>query len=69
MSTVMIKKDLFLKYEKYKYFSSYSCEDYVVWIQLALNNKFPLYVSETIMIYKVSNLGYQEINLSRLLLY
>lgn len=57
MSTVMIKKNLFLKYEKFKYFSSYSCEDYIVWIQLALNNKFPLYVSETTMIYRVSNSG------------
>ncbi len=57
MSSVMIKKKLFLSYEKYMYFSSYSCEDYIIWIKLAINNKFPLYVSETNMIYNISKFG------------
>ena len=57
MSSVMINKNLFLSYsyslEKY----SYSCEDYAMWINLAINNIFPLFINDTTMIYNKSQDG------------
>ena len=57
MSSVMISKDLFISYsyslEKY----SYSCEDYAMWINLALNKIFPLFINNTTMIYNKSPNG------------
>ena len=57
MSSVMINKNLFLSYsyslEKY----SYSCEDYAMPINLALNKIFPLFINNTTMIYNVSPNG------------
>ena len=57
MSSVMINKNLFLSYsyslEKY----SYSCEDYAMWTNLALNKIFPLFINNTTMIYNKSQNG------------
>ena len=57
MSSVMINKNLFLSYsyslEKY----SYSCEDNAMWINLALNKIFPLFINNTTMIYNKSPNG------------
>lgn len=55
MSSVMIKRSLFLKYEKYMSISSYSCEDYIIWINLILDNHYPIYIKNTVMIYNKSD--------------
>lgn len=57
MSSVMINKNLFLSYsyllEKY----SYSCEVNAIWINLALNKIFPLFINNITMIYNKSPNG------------
>ena len=54
MSSVMINKNLFLSYSYCLKKYSYSGEDYAMWINLALNKIFPLFIKNTTMIYNKS---------------
>lgn len=57
LSSVMIKKSLFLVYSYWMCKYSFASEDYALWINLIIKRKWPAFVNNTTMIYNQSSTG------------